>query len=786
MENKSEYSLKINLYPVYLIGIFLIIAQIINIVPPWFTPTDWGKAIIFRIILSILIFLFIFQILFRKISFSDIKEKIKSVSLIFWLLVSLFGIYLLSTIFSLDPHFSLWGDPHRNGGFVNFAFYIIFALFVFLIIRKEDWQKIWNFAIIIGIIVSFIAIFQQFGVFSKYLLSSSIRPMSALGNAILLSLYLLLLTFISLSFGIKTKGWLKRTFYFFSFFLFLSVSVFLVQTRGAFLGLAIGFLWFLFAYPIKKSNRMKIYAGIILLLVILGAYFLKTYMDSHLYLYQKMPQVISSTLDRVLSIFEGRKVTEGRIATWKVSWRALEDRPILGYGPENFMIAFDKNYDPTLPIIGPGPTGESVYYEWWDRAHNFVFDISITAGIPALIIYLLLFGVLFWQLQKIKRKNPEEAIIPNGIQATFIGYLVALFFSFDSFSTYLISFLLIGYSLHLINSSQELQIKSESLNKDRSEIVISKLYPYRIPIIAVIFIFFVFFIQVYNLKAFWTNKDVNMAIFYEENKNCQKALELVNGIYPRIKGNIIDNYLSQKLAGDIIYNCTRDENLIKQAIQIFKEATNAHPNYTQNWLSLGEYTNILIEEKNKTTDNIFNPTEEMEQLKNEANQYFEKANLLSPKRQLILRDWAKTGIITEEYGKAEEKLKECIGLNPHYAPCFWIMALLQGYSGDSEGFKYYSNLAKERGFDTETDESLKQLVNMYIRIENYKELSEVYLKLIQITEDKNQKAQFYASLAVVYKELGQIEKARETALKALEILPEAKSIVDEFLKSLEK
>jgi len=787
MENKSEYSLKINLYPVYLIGIFLIISQIINVIPPWFTPTDWGKALVFRIILSALLFLFIFQILFRKINISDIKEKIKSVSLLFWLLIFLFGIYLLATIFSLDIHFSLWGDPHRNGGFVNFAFYIIFALFVFLIIHKEDWQKVLDFAIIIGIIVSVIAIFQQFGIFSKYFIPYSIRPISTIANAILLSLYLLLLTFISFSFGIKTKSWLKKVFYFFSFILFLSVSVFLVQTRGAFLGLIIGFLWFLFAYP-KKSTKLKVYTGIVLLFVVFGAYLLKSYMDSHLYLYQKMPPILSSTLDRTLSVFEGKKVTESRFSTWTVALKSLKDRPILGYGPENFMVAFDKNYDPSLPILGPA-AGDPTMYEWWDRAHNFLLDIPIAAGIPALIIYLLLFGVLLWQLQKVKKRSPEKAVISNGLQATFIGYLVALFFTFDSISTYLVSFLLMGYSLHLINSYSDSNKQNQPQAVNGKEVkFISYLYRYRMPLILILFGFLIFFIINYNLKPLSYSKELNMADFYQQSGNCEKSLEIVNRIYPQIKNNIIENYLNQRLAG-VIYNCikdeqNKDEKLIKEGIQILKEPIDEHPIYLQNWIIIGEYTNILIEEKDKLTNNVFQPTDEMKQLKDEANYYFEKAHNLSPKRQLVLRDWAKTGILTGEYGQAEEKLTECINLNRYYNPCIWLMALSKGYSKDSEGFKYFYDMVKENGYDVESEESLKQLINMYVRIEDYEGLTGVYPKLIQIAQDKNKKAQLYASLAAVYKELGQIEKARETALKILEFLPEAKPNVDEFLKSL--
>ena len=129
---------------VYLVGFFLILALPLLNLPPWFSPPDWGKTIVFRIVLSSLIFLFIYQLLLSKDStFStavgNVIQKRNRAFGPFLVLIALFVIFLLATIFSLDRNFSLWGSPYRSGGFLNFAFYIIFAILVFLILRKSDW-----------------------------------------------------------------------------------------------------------------------------------------------------------------------------------------------------------------------------------------------------------------------------------------------------------------------------------------------------------------------------------------------------------------------------------------------------------------------------------------------------------------------------------------------------------------------------------------------------------------------------------------------------------------------
>jgi len=451
------------------------------------------------------------------------------------------------------------------------------------------------------------------------------------------------------------------------------------------------------------------------------------------------------------------------------------------------MIGFDKYYDPKLPRLAQ--TFKEGGAEWWDRAHNFIFDISVTAGLPALMIYLSFWGVLLWQLQKIKRKNQETALLPHGLQATFLGYLTAIFFSFDWFETCLISFLLIGYSFYLIsgaNLKQKVNLEEERNKRIKPAFI----YRYRIPLIFFLFLILFWFFWVFNLKPLRINKDLNMAVYYAEEakiKNCQKALEIVDKV--STSKNIIDNYVGVISAIEVIHNCTDEdtsEELIKKAIQILEKNIKNHPNFTQNWLLLAEYTNILIEEKIKLADNVFVPTEEMVNLKKEVNYYFEKTSQLSPKRYEIYKEWAKTGIITGDYQIAEERTQKCIDLNPGFGGCYWLMALIQGYLKNSEKFDYYAQLSQEKGFNTESEDALLQLINMYIRIGDYPKLAETYPKLIEITPDKNKKAQLYASLAVVYKELGQKEKARETALKALELQPEARAIVEEFLRSLEQ
>jgi len=426
MENNNPQN---KFYWVYLTGFFLILSLPFWAIPPLLHPPAWGKTIVFRIILSCLIFFFIYQVLCRKNNPVLEKLKLKPIKLIFGILILLFLLFLLSTIFSQDIYFSFWGNPYRAGGFLNFTFYIIFAILVFLILKPRNWKLLWNFSLGIALLISLIALLQQFNVFKEFLVPYSARLPATLGSAIFLALYLSFFVFLSLSFAILEKNRKKKILYLLSFLIIVFV-IFLTGTRAVFLGIALAFLYFILFYPAPRQTRyiktLKIAILVLLVLSVSGIYYLNTpseRISSH-------PLVVKShALTTIISRIKIKPSLEDpRFAYWKMVLPAIKEKPLLGYGPENFSIAFDKYYDPSLPYMG-----YEIAKGWTDRAHGFIFETAVTTGIPSLIVFLLLFGVLFWQLQKIKNPHKSEEIsinqrpiIAHGIQATIIAYFIGL------------------------------------------------------------------------------------------------------------------------------------------------------------------------------------------------------------------------------------------------------------------------------------------------------------------------------------------------------------------------
>ena len=746
----------------YLIGFLLILALPLLSLPPWFAPPDWGKTIVFRIILSVLIFFFLYQASKNKERLI-VPQKAKTG---LYLFLALLGIYFLATIFSLDTNFSLWGSPYRGGGFVNFAFYIIFALLAFFVLKKEDWQKIWDFAILTGALVSVVAIFQWQGWFADIVVTYANRPPSTLGNPIMLALYLLLLSFLALSFGIKADRLYKKLLYFSVFALFV-FAILLTYSRAAYLGLTVGLVYFFFFYPLKRrafSLALKLTLLTIIAAGSLAVYYINTGPE--------LPEFIQEnrTLRGMVSRLSWeRAVQNPRVSGWKVGWQALKDRPLLGYGPENFAIGFDRHYDPSLP--GIGKRADVSTESWWDRAHNLVLDIAVTAGIPALIIFLALIFVIFWQLQKVKRITKQEHrsawLAAHAIQAAFIGYLIANFFSFDAFSIYLILFLLVSYSLYLISS---LEKSSPAVKQAKI-----RMPGHRKLWLAVIFVLLIWFIFSFNLKPLQINKEVNVALYEAENNHCEQAISRMENLLPQ--KTFLGAHLRLEYA-DILAKC-KDQmrelglEIVKKGASVMREAVELRPYHSSNYVVLGSFLNSWIEhEADEKT---------LKDLKKEADVVFETAQELSPKRQDFLVELIKNNIITGQYEKAEENAQKCIALNETFRECWWFLALSNIYLDQEEEAEKNIEEAKKRGYPVKSEDSLLMLATAYVKKENYPQLKDIYRQLTEIYPDN---ANYHASLAIVYRELGEFENARKAIKKALELAPGLKEEIEEFLRQL--
>lgn len=122
----------------------------------------------------------------------------------------------------------------------------------------------------------------------------------------------------------------------------------------------------------------------------------------------------------------------GRPIVWALSDRAISERPLLGWGPENFEIAYERHYDNTVLENRNG--GEA----WFDRAHNVFIDQAVDTGYVGVVaytlVYLVIIGCLLYALLRAKERNDQ--VLASILLVYFAAHVAELQTAFDTSISY--------------------------------------------------------------------------------------------------------------------------------------------------------------------------------------------------------------------------------------------------------------------------------------------------------------------------------------------------------------
>jgi tetratricopeptide (TPR) repeat protein len=402
-------------------------------------------------------------------------------------------------------------------------------------------------------------------------------------------------------------------------------------------------------------------------------------------------------------------------------------------------------------------------------------ETAANEGIPALMIYLSLFIVLFWQLHKVKHLekdadiNAGSALMAHGLQAAFIAYLIAIFFSFDDFSTYLTFFVLAGYSMHLVHLNRQEENPEDGKEKKYEQI------KGRGIIMAILSIALLIFLWQYNFLPLEINMEANRASALVRQKYCDQAFSLMDKILPT--RTFLDSYLRMQYVeferDCSAYHPKSAPAYAKKGLELINEAVKIQPLYARYWLGLGNFAITLADqEQDAKAQNDF--------IK-QADFYFDKALELAPKRQEILIGKAKADIISGDYKSAEGLSRKCVAIDPGMADCYWYLGLSEICLKDKAEADKNIQAAEDKGYDINSQASLAEIGNAYGSIPDYNNLAITFEKLAEMNPGV---AQYHSSLAFFYFNLKEYKKARQEALITLQLSPESKPNVDAFLKTL--
>lgn len=739
---------------IIIIGAFLAFFVPLIIVNNFFLPFVFPKAMFFRVLVEVML------ICYLTLLFSNYKKYRPRFSG----LVVVTGIFLLvmilATIFSVAPYTSFWGNLERMEGLLSFIHYWLFFVILTVIFQdRKNWFKILNLSILVSLIIDFYCLLQRLG-WSGVVgsdIGDRVRVVGTIGNPAFLAVYLLFNCLLLLILLIKTKQKWLRFVYGLTFILHLIV-IYLSNTRGVILGLMVGFLLFSIFYFISfPQSKLKKYF-IIIFLVMAAAV-------SLLFINKDKPGVRQNEYLAHLTDFslDANGSIKTRLMAWQIGWQGFKEKPLLGWGPENYNLVFNK-YFKSEYLTGFDQT------VWYDRAHNVIVETGTTMGSLGLISYLAIFVYLLIELFKYWRRSeqPNDRLIAIILAAGFVAYFIQNIFIFDTVNSYIMLFLIFAYINFLLkreeNSVTEVQTKK------------IKFWPLLLLII-IAFIPLVRSIVHPALangygalgKAYFGAKatDKGMDLFLESFKyDVFCDAEILDHAADTV-GDLVDNQP----------NFPKDKKIEYQKVinEQAKKVLAKHPLDVRRYIVLSKTYARLAD----YVDKEFNLAMTIK--------YLEEAIPLSPQRQRIYNDLAFAYLRLGDKDKAIQILKGVIATNESIPEFHWNLFL--AYEETNNGQLALAEL--DRAFALEYPfaknvTAATHAAEFYTKLGKYDQAISLYEILIKEEKSSAGLAQLYSRLAVVYGKMGDKKKAQQAALKVLDIDPSFTPQVQAFLKELEK
>lgn len=689
-------------------GLFAIPFLTLYVENDFFFPFITGKNFAFRIIVEVVLAAWVLLALL------DARYRPR----FSWLLSSfsvLIIVMFFANLFGAHPATGFWSNFERMDGYVTLVHVFLYVLVLGSMLKeKRHWHYYLYTTLAVAFFVSLHGLAQYTGIVEGY----RGRIDGKLGNAAYMAIYMLFHTFIAFWMFVESRTTAMRI----SMALLSVMFIFtLVETgtRGTVLGLiagiaAMGGYVALFGARFKQFRR---YSVAVLVLLGIAAGTLHLARDSAFV-------AESPNLARIASVTSPARVLEEleiRFVIWGMAIEGAKERPLLGWGQGNFNFVFNEYYEPTL-------YGQE---QWFDRVHNIVLDWLIAGGVLGLLAYLSIFVAcgyyLFWR----PFFNNDESfnVLERGVLVgILVGYFTHNLVVFDN----IVSYIFFGVILALIHSRVGVEMPKVATMRIDERLVTQ----FAVPVMAVVVI-----------GVYYTMHRPNMAA----------------------AGDIIDGYrattvqtqyeaFERALSRDSFAQQEVIEQLAQQAMNVARD-TKVPEELRQKYVARAE-SELLAYSKKKPNDarlhvflgtfyrSIGAPDKAAEQMA--------IARTLSPRKQAIIAQQGVVELTRNNNEAARDFFKEAFELDERNAEAREYYAASLFYSGQGDAAKAL--------IDSEATKERFAMSDFLINGVNAAGGdSEFLVELYTIRISKSpENAQNWASLAFLYYQMGDIEKALAT------------------------
>ncbi|HEY4516890.1 MAG TPA: O-antigen ligase family protein [Candidatus Paceibacterota bacterium] len=376
-----------------------------------------------------------------------------------WILAS-FALFIfimaLADALGAYPFKSFWSNYERMDGFITIAHTFVYLVVLTAVMQSENlWRRLFQWSLVVSVFLSVLGLLQVAGVLALGSGGTGLtgRVDATFGNPIYFAAYMLFHVFIGIllwyqMWQVRGKGNRLTPSIFYGFVIALdTVALLLTGTRGTMLGLIGGaFLTLVLLSIVPEARRLRQVTAIALVALIIGGGVLWSVRESAFI--QRI-----AFLNRLASISLTDNTTKARFFNMGMAWQGVKERPLLGWGQENYAVVFDKYYDPRM-------YGQE---QWFDRVHNIIFDWWVAGGFLGLLAYISIFVAALWALWRpsVERGSTEASMLnvrrsPSGV-ATFThpersiltgllaAYTVHNMTVFDNVTSYILFGTILGY-----------------------------------------------------------------------------------------------------------------------------------------------------------------------------------------------------------------------------------------------------------------------------------------------------------------------------------------------------
>src|SRR3989344_3070066 len=675
----------LNRYLRYIIfvGLFLVPFVPFLVSSSFFFPFITTKAFAWRIIVEIVFATWILLALLDT-NYRPKKSVISYAILAFLIIIG------IADLFGVAPLKSLWSNFERMEGFITLLHLGMFFVVISSFFDEVDWKRWWNVSLVASFLMVLYCVLQIIGL--KTINQGGVRVDGTLGNAIYLAVYMLFHIFIAILFLWRERNNVALKWVY-GLLIFTQIFVlYYTATRGAILGLLGGVIVMAVLNIRNREDKSVRKAGVAILigLVVLVGGFMQV-RDAG---FVKNSPVLS----RFSSLTTEDIKTQGRYFVWPMAWEGIKERPILGWGQDNFSYVFQKYYSPEMFRLEP----------WFDRAHNIFLDWAVAGGILGLIAYLSLYLVLLYLIWKQggSFSYTEKSILTGLVAAYFFHNL----FVFNHLISYILFFSLLSY-VHYRNASE---ISWKTVSSPMQVISMA------LPVVSVLLVLSMYFV---NISPITTNISLIEAL-----KSVQTPGENVTAIQYFKKAHKASRLGRSEVVEHIAANSA---TILMSDISV--EEKNAFFSFAKDAI-LGETETLEKDARYQLVTGSFLSTTGF---LDEALTHLEMARELIPNKQQVYFEIGAVYINKSEPLKALEVFRKAYELAPEYVESRAIYLIGAIYADDRVSEGEMIGLLKER--EVVFDDRIIQAYNSNGRLNGVISLLEFRIKLDPANADTYRK-----------------------------------------------